>query len=64
MVALVLNIVCLVLDKVVGYQWPGGVPWYLVTVAATAVVTIVVSLVTSGATGEELDPRVEAVIDL
>jgi Na+/proline symporter len=63
-VSLVLNLVCLVLDKVVGFQWPGGMPWYLVTVGATAVVTIVVSLVTSGATGDELDPRVEAVIDL
>ena len=59
-----LNVVCLVLDKVVGFQWPGGVPWYLVTVAATTVVTIVGSLVTTGATGDELDPRVEAVIDL
>lgn len=63
-VALALNIVCLVLDKVVGFQWPGGMPWYLVTVGATAVVTIVVSLFTAGATGDELDPRVEAVIDL
>lgn len=63
-VALTLNIVCLVLDKLVGFKWPGGMPWYLVTVAATAVVTIAVSLFTTGATGNELDPRVEAVIDL
>lgn len=64
LVSLVLNVVCLVLDKAYAFRWPGDMPWYLITVASTAVVTIVVSLVTTGATGAELDKRVEAVIDL
>jgi len=63
-VSLVFNIACLILDKLVGFRWPGGVPWYVLVVAASSVVTIAVSLVTKGATGDELDPRVEAVIDL
>lgn len=58
-VALILNVSCLVLDRI-GFKWPGGLPWYVTVVAAAIVVTIFVSLFTK----EELDERIEAVIDL
>jgi Na+/proline symporter len=62
-VALVLNLICLVLVRT-GFKWPGGLPWYFNVIAAAVAVTVFVSLFTKGATGEELDKRVEAVIDL
>lgn len=62
-VALLYNVVSLVLDRQ-GFRYPGGVPWYLNVVAAAVVVTIVVSLFTRGSANENLDLRVEAVIDL
>jgi len=63
LVALVYNVVSLVLDRQ-GFRYPGGVPWYLNVVAAACVVTIVGSLLTRRSARGELDPRVEAAIDL
>ncbi|GAA0177709.1 sodium:solute symporter [Clostridium sediminicola] len=61
--ALVLNVTALVLNRN-GFKWPGGLPWYVNVICAALVVTVVVSLFTKGATGDELDKKVEAVIDL
>jgi Na+/proline symporter len=47
-----------------GFNWPGGLPWYVGVVAITAAVTVAVSLVTTGATGDELDERVKLAIEL
>ncbi|WP_352419250.1 hypothetical protein [Proteiniborus sp.] len=58
-VALVLNVGSLILSST-GFNWPGGLPWYVTVVAAAIVVTVFVSLFTK----EELDKRIEAVIDL
>jgi hypothetical protein len=46
------------------FSWPGGVPWYINVLAASVVVTIVASLLTRGATGRQLDRRVEMAMDL
>jgi Na+/proline symporter len=46
------------------FTWPGGVPWYVFVMAAAVVVTIAVSLLTRGATGDELDRRVGLALDL
>ncbi|MEY8416638.1 hypothetical protein AAK964_10080 [Tissierella praeacuta] len=62
-VSLILNIVSLILERV-GFKWPGGMPWYVNVISASILVTIVVSLFTSGSTGDELDEKVKAVIDL
>ncbi|WP_432407710.1 sodium:solute symporter family transporter [Wukongibacter sp. M2B1] len=61
--ALILNVTALILNRT-GFKWPGGLPWYVNVITAALVVTVVVSLCTKGATGNELDKRVEAVIDL
>lgn len=62
-VALVLNILSLILTRT-GFKWPGGLPWYVNVITAAIAVTILVSLFTQGATGKDLDERVEMVIDL
>lgn len=62
-VSLVLNIVSLILERT-GFKWPGGMPWYANVITASILVTVVVSLFTKGATGDELDERVKMVIDL
>lgn len=62
-VALSLNIVSLVLNNR-GFSWPGGLPWYVNVITAAIVVTVVVSLFTKGSANENLDPRVDVVIDL
>ncbi len=62
-VALVLNITSLLLNRS-GFSWPGGLPWYVNVITAAILVTVVVSLFTKGAADEEIDPRVDAVIDL
>jgi Na+/proline symporter len=46
------------------FGWPGGVPWYVFVLAASVIVTIAVSLFTSGATGDRLDRRVGLALDL
>ncbi len=60
--AFVLSIAFLVL-KTQG-MWKLHIPWYMPIVAFALLGTVIVSLFTKGATGEELDPRVEKVIDL
>jgi len=40
------------------------VPWYVFVMAASVVVTIVASLFSRGATGRDLDRRVEMAMDL
>jgi Na+/proline symporter len=47
-----------------GFSWPGGVPWYINVLAASVVVTVSASLFTRGATGADLDRRVEMAMDL
>jgi Na+/proline symporter len=44
-----------------GFDWPGGVPWYVFVMMASVVVTICASLLTPG---EVLDRRVEMAMDL
>ena len=46
------------------FSWPGGVPWYIFVMAAAVIVTIIASLFTRGATGEQLDSRVRLAMDL
>ena len=46
------------------FSWPGGVPWYVFVMAASVVVTIAASLFSRGATGRDLDGRVEMAMDL
>ncbi len=46
------------------FAWPGGVPWYVFVMTAAVVVTILASLVSKGATGDDLDKRVEMAMDL
>ena len=46
------------------FTWPGGVPWYVFVMAASVIVTIAASLVTHGATGDQLDRRVRLAMDL
>jgi Na+/proline symporter len=46
------------------FGWPGGVPWYINVLALSVVLTIVASLFSRGATGPDLDPRVELAMDL
>jgi Na+/proline symporter len=43
------------------FAWPGGVPWYVFVMAASVVVTIIASLLT---TGDELDKRVVLAMEL
>ena len=50
--------------ELTSFSWPGGVPWYIFVMAAAVVVTIVASLLTRGATGDQLDPRVRLAMDL
>ena len=46
------------------FAWPGGVPWYVFVMAASVSVTIAASLLSTGATRDELDPRVRMALDL
>jgi hypothetical protein len=46
------------------FTWPGGVPWYVFVLAASVVVTIIASLATHGATGDDLDRRVKMAMEL
>ena len=62
-VALVLNIVCMVLLRS-GFKFWGSLPWYFNVITAAILTTVIVSLFTTGSTANELDERVEAVMDL
>jgi Na+/proline symporter len=44
-----------------GFDWPGGVPWYVFVMTASVTVTIFASLIT---THDALDSRVEMALDL
>lgn len=46
------------------FKWPGGLPWYVNIITLVIVVSIVVSLVTKGSSNKNIDPKVEAVIEL
>lgn len=61
--ALLGNIAGLVLNFT-SFKWPGGMPWYVNIIALSIVSTIVVSLFTKGSSHENLNPKVDAVIDL
>ncbi|SHJ81288.1 Na+/proline symporter [Paramaledivibacter caminithermalis DSM 15212] len=61
--ALGLNIISLILVRT-GFKWPGALPWYVNVITASIAVTVFISLFTKGATEEDLDERVKAVIDL
>lgn len=61
--AFVGNVMALILNFN-GFKWPGGLPWYVNIIALSVVVSIVVSLFTKGSSRDNLDPRVEAVIEL
>jgi len=61
-VALICNVFCMFGSKLV--KWPGGLPWYFNVIALAIIVTTVVSLFTKGATGDDLDQRVRAAMDL
>jgi Na+/proline symporter len=50
--------------QVIQFTWPGGVPWYINVLAASVVVTVLISVFTRSATGQQLDPRVELAMDL
>ncbi|KUO71346.1 MAG: hypothetical protein APF77_12635 [Clostridia bacterium BRH_c25] len=62
-VALILNITCLVLDRM-KFKYPGSLPWYVFVIAISICTTVLVSLFTKGASGKQLNKGVEAVIDL
>ena len=62
-VAFLLTIISIFL-KQQGFTWPGAVPWYLNVLTASIVVTLVASLLTRGATRDELDLRVQRAIEL
>ncbi len=55
-VGLALNLLSLT-----GLKWPGALPWYFNVITISIVLTIFVSLITKD---KELNPKVEAVIDL
>jgi Na+/proline symporter len=62
--ALALNLGFLYLEKVVGWTLPYKVPGYVVSVAMSVLVMIVVSLFTKGAAGERMDPRMRVAMEL
>ena len=47
-----------------GFKWPGGMPWYVNVITLSILVTVVVSLFTNTCKNENLDKRVDAVIEL
>ena len=55
-VGLVLNLLSLT-----GLKWPGALPWYFNVITISIALTILISLFTKG---KDLEPKVEAVIDL
>ena len=63
--SLILNVISLILDTM-GFEWPGGLPYYVFVVSVAIALTVFVSLVTDTASysGEDLDPKVEAAMDL
>jgi Na+/proline symporter len=67
--ALLATIGCVTIEllkrfEVLQFTWPGGIPWYINVLAVSVVVTVLISVFTRGATGEQLDRRVELAMDL
>lgn len=62
--ALVLNILFLIIERGFGITvMPHGIPSYIATMIITMATMVFVSLITKGATGEELDPDIRAVLE-
>jgi len=61
--AFVGNIASLIMNNN-GFKWPGGLPWYVNVITLSIVVMVVVSLFTKSHKDANLDPRVDAVIEL
>jgi Na+/proline symporter len=55
-VGLILNLLSLT-----GFKWPGALPWYFNVITISVALTIFISLFTKG---KDLEPKVEAVLDL
>ncbi len=63
-VALVANIAFLILEKGLGFTMPYGIPSYVISIMASILTLIFVSFVTKGATEEELDPDIKAIMEI
>ncbi len=61
--ALVLNVGFLFYEKVLGMKLPYAMPSYAVSIIVALLVMIAVSLVTKGASGEDLDPDIRAAME-
>lgn len=62
--ALVLNITFLIIERGLGITiFPYGIPSYIPTMIITMMSMVFVSLVTKGATGDEIDPDIMAIIE-
>lgn len=55
-VGLILNVLSLT-----GFKWPGALPWYFNVITISIALTVFISLLTKD---KQLDPKIEAVIDL
>ncbi len=62
-VAFIGNILSLILD-LNGFSWPGGLPWYVNIITLAIVVTVTVSLFTSGSKDGAINAKVDAIFDL
>lgn len=61
--AFVLNVISLVLNQR-GFVWPAGLPWYMYVICFTTVSCILVSFFTYDKEKEQLDKKLEAVMNL
>ncbi|MFB6267690.1 MAG: sodium:proline symporter [Halodesulfurarchaeum sp.] len=61
--ALVLNVVLLAATQL-GYSFPIGMDFYFIVISASIVVSVFVSLVTDGASGENVPEHVKPIFDL
>ncbi|MEM4497109.1 MAG: sodium/solute symporter [Archaeoglobaceae archaeon] len=62
--ALVLNIAFLIIERGFGITiMPHGIPSYIATMMITMATMVFVSLVTKGATGDDIDPDIKAVLE-
>lgn len=61
--ALIMNVGALIMNQS-GFKWPGGMPWYVNVITLAIVITVAVSLATQKEAYQELDSKVEMVIDL
>ncbi|RKD89304.1 sodium:solute symporter family transporter [Halopiger aswanensis] len=61
--AVLLNVVLLIATQI-GFEFPIGMDFYFIAIVAAVVVTVGVSLVTTGASGENMPDKLEPVFDL